>query len=238
MNLEFEKQEKVEENKTNGWNPNQHDFSFELFNNSFNNHNELHDNTSNYHIVCIREDDDEQDDELNDELNDELINELKDEHHDEYNNEHNDEHNDEHDDEHNDENNDEHNNEHNDVHNDENEDDENDEDDEEQEAEDEDEDDDLFQDTQAMMFIDIFNTQPQQCEDEKEKIIRNLPFFEYQKFANAKEYNENCVICREEFIEKEFLMYLPCFHLYHKDCILIWLGKNDICPFCKNSIIN
>ena len=78
-----------------------------------------------------------------------------------------------------------------------------------------------------------------------EEIIRNLPSFKVdekflvssQKEDNKNENFEKCVICMEKYVINDEVKTLPCFHLFHKDCIEHWLkaGK-DTCPICKNKV--
>ncbi|XP_020596766.1 uncharacterized protein LOC110036621 [Phalaenopsis equestris] len=42
-----------------------------------------------------------------------------------------------------------------------------------------------------------------------------------------------CAICKDEFALEEKTKQLPCFHLYHSDCILPWLGIRNTCPVCR-----
>ena len=78
-----------------------------------------------------------------------------------------------------------------------------------------------------------------------EEVIRNLPVFKIdekfmessQKEDNKNENFEKCVICMEKYIIDDEVETLPCFHIFHKNCIDQWLkaGK-DTCPICKNKV--
>ena len=80
-----------------------------------------------------------------------------------------------------------------------------------------------------------------------DEVIRNLPVFKIdekfmessQKEDNKNENFEKCVICMEKYKLDEEVETLPCFHIFHKDCIDQWLkaGK-DTCPICKNKVNN
>ena len=76
------------------------------------------------------------------------------------------------------------------------------------------------------------------------EILNNLPVFKIdekfmevsQKKENKNEF-QNCVICMEKYEINNEVKTLPCFHLFHKDCIDQWLkAGNDSCPICKNKI--
>ena len=41
-----------------------------------------------------------------------------------------------------------------------------------------------------------------------------------------------------EFVIKDELKTLPCFHIYHKNCINEWLRNNMNCVICKTEIGN
>jgi len=46
------------------------------------------------------------------------------------------------------------------------------------------------------------------------------------------EEERECVICLERMVVGEEVIRMPCFHVYHKDCIIRWLDRNHFCPFC------
>ena len=58
----------------------------------------------------------------------------------------------------------------------------------------------------------------------------NIDQIQLEKLKNSDK-NE-CMICLEEFIINEHVLYLPCSHLFHFECILSWLLKKDNCPIC------
>ena len=64
--------------------------------------------------------------------------------------------------------------------------------------------------------------------------FEKLPIKKYKK----EKYSENfqCIICMEEFKEKEKIKLLPCGHIFHPNCIKEWLMKQKSCPFCKSEI--
>ncbi|ERN14012.1 hypothetical protein AMTRI_Chr01g111210 [Amborella trichopoda] len=49
----------------------------------------------------------------------------------------------------------------------------------------------------------------------------------------AQEY-ETCIICQEEYREKDEVGTLECGHDYHADCIKHWLMLKNVCPICKS----
>ncbi|KAJ0092571.1 hypothetical protein Patl1_25147 [Pistacia atlantica] len=74
-----------------------------------------------------------------------------------------------------------------------------------------------------------------------ESVIRSLPIFQYSKGVNSKELGERnfceCAVCLSEFQEDEKLRIIPnCSHVFHIDCIDVWLQSNANCPLCRTSI--
>ena len=78
-----------------------------------------------------------------------------------------------------------------------------------------------------------------------EEALNSLPVFKIdekfmeisKKDENKKEQFEKCVICMEKYEINDEVKTLPCFHIFHKDCIDHWFkGGNDSCPICKNRI--
>lgn len=48
---------------------------------------------------------------------------------------------------------------------------------------------------------------------------------------------KECAVCLSEFEEDETIRIIPiCSHLFHIDCIDIWLQNNPNCPLCRTTI--
>ena len=78
-----------------------------------------------------------------------------------------------------------------------------------------------------------------------ESIIRGLPKFKIDKKyldnleKSGEEYVKKCVICMENYKENDEVETLPCFHIFHNNCIEEWFNNNNnTCPICKNDITN
>lgn len=54
---------------------------------------------------------------------------------------------------------------------------------------------------------------------------------------NKEELTEEeiCAICLEPFIDS-VTSGSQCSHLYHKTCIIKWMEKHDVCPFCRKDM--
>ncbi|CAI9771259.1 unnamed protein product [Fraxinus pennsylvanica] len=74
-----------------------------------------------------------------------------------------------------------------------------------------------------------------------EAAIRSIPTFQYKKGTDKQELAEKgsceCAVCLNEFQEDEKLRGIPnCGHVFHVDCIDVWLQNNANCPLCRTSI--
>ena len=47
---------------------------------------------------------------------------------------------------------------------------------------------------------------------------------------------KQCIICLEDFKNGEEKTTIPCFHIYHPNCINKWLKAHNTCPICKTEI--
>lgn len=47
---------------------------------------------------------------------------------------------------------------------------------------------------------------------------------------------QNCNICLLDYDATDTLIYLPCFHDFHENCILDWLNRNSTCPICLKPV--
>lgn len=48
---------------------------------------------------------------------------------------------------------------------------------------------------------------------------------------------ETCAVCIDQFLINDIVRYLPCKHLFHKNCIDQWLLENPTCPICKLNVL-
>ena len=97
-----------------------------------------------------------------------------------------------------------------------------------------------------LFYFDIdFNSSEFFKQQKVENVIRNLPKFKIDKkyLSNlekfGEEYAKRCVICMDNYKENDEVETLPCFHIFHKNCIEQWFNNNNNnCPICKNDITN
>ncbi|CAM8984673.1 unnamed protein product [Rhodiola kirilowii] len=70
--------------------------------------------------------------------------------------------------------------------------------------------------------------------------INSIPIIEFKKAENEDSLDssfQECSVCLGEFKHNEKLRCLQdCSHLFHMDCIDVWLQNNGNCPLCRTSI--
>ena len=49
-------------------------------------------------------------------------------------------------------------------------------------------------------------------------------------------FSIRCVICMTDFVVGDPIRFLPCMHIYHKDCIEDWLVRSFTCPSCMEPV--
>ncbi|PFH33652.1 zinc finger, C3HC4 type (RING finger) domain-containing protein [Besnoitia besnoiti] len=69
-------------------------------------------------------------------------------------------------------------------------------------------------------------------------LIDLLPTSEFnqERSANLSEEAKKCSICFEEYEHGEEQRRLPCTHVFHKNCIDMWLRRSFVCPICKHDL--
>ena len=89
------------------------------------------------------------------------------------------------------------------------------------------------------IIINPIPLQPNQMHQQK-RTIPNLKeiFGETDLTQNMldKREQKKCSICLEDFEVGTKIIYLPCFHYYHAQCIETWVKNSDKCPLCNIEI--
>ncbi|KAI3494820.1 hypothetical protein L1887_40432 [Cichorium endivia] len=70
-------------------------------------------------------------------------------------------------------------------------------------------------------------------------IIKSFPTFMYSsvKDYRRENYGLECAICLCEFKDENILRLLTkCCHVFHQECIDLWLGSHKSCPCCRCSL--
>ncbi|KAL1834412.1 hypothetical protein ACET3Z_004063 [Daucus carota] len=70
-------------------------------------------------------------------------------------------------------------------------------------------------------------------------IIKAFPSFMYStvKEYRREKYGLECAICLCEFQDDDFLRLLTsCCHVFHQDCIDLWLESHTSCPVCRRTL--
>ena len=96
----------------------------------------------------------------------------------------------------------------------------------------------LYPDPDIMTNEDIIRLQEQIGEVSKgmtKHAIAKLKLIKYDPKIHKNQ--ENCVICMNAFVKNEEIRKIKCTHLFHRECIDEWLGREKKCPLCKKDVI-
>ncbi|CAL5208271.1 unnamed protein product [Lathyrus oleraceus] len=70
----------------------------------------------------------------------------------------------------------------------------------------------------------------------EEAVIRLIPVIHF-KSEDENTDSAECAVCLNDFQQDEKLRIIPnCNHVFHIDCIDVWLQNNANCPLCRTSI--
>ncbi|CAI9784964.1 unnamed protein product [Fraxinus pennsylvanica] len=65
-------------------------------------------------------------------------------------------------------------------------------------------------------------------------VVENLPSVVLSKEVTGASNNVVvCVACKDEVAIGKKVTRMPCSHLYHGDCIFLWLRIRNTCPICR-----
>ncbi|XP_014492535.1 probable E3 ubiquitin-protein ligase HIP1 [Vigna radiata var. radiata] len=56
--------------------------------------------------------------------------------------------------------------------------------------------------------------------------------------TSEEQESDLCVICQDEYKNKEEIGILPCQHKYHTNCIRKWLHEKNVCPVCRSEVLD
>ncbi|QCD95027.1 E3 ubiquitin-protein ligase [Vigna unguiculata] len=71
-----------------------------------------------------------------------------------------------------------------------------------------------------------------------EIIARQMKTEIYQLPNHSEEQEVDlCIICQDEYKNKDQIGILQCGHRYHSDCITTWLHEKNVCPICKSQAL-
>eukprot|EP00262_Sarcandra_glabra_P005616 TRINITY_DN17347_c0_g1_i1.p1 TRINITY_DN17347_c0_g1~~TRINITY_DN17347_c0_g1_i1.p1 ORF type:complete len:410 (-),score=2.27 TRINITY_DN17347_c0_g1_i1:129-1358(-) len=71
-------------------------------------------------------------------------------------------------------------------------------------------------------------------------VVQSFPTFVYSEVKGLKigKGTLECAVCLSEFEDDETLRLLPkCDHVFHPDCIDVWLGSHTTCPVCRSNLV-
>ncbi|GER35315.1 RING/U-box superfamily protein [Striga asiatica] len=70
-------------------------------------------------------------------------------------------------------------------------------------------------------------------------LIRSFPTFAYSTVEGFRKekYGLECAICLVEFQGDDVLRLLTtCYHVFHEECVDLWLGNHRTCPVCRRNL--
>jgi hypothetical protein len=69
-------------------------------------------------------------------------------------------------------------------------------------------------------------------------LSRNAIPFQNCSVVSELEEEPTCFVCQDQFLQFEAALQLPCSHLFHQDCISLWLARHATCPTCRAAVNN
>ncbi|GKV09405.1 hypothetical protein SLEP1_g20913 [Rubroshorea leprosula] len=72
------------------------------------------------------------------------------------------------------------------------------------------------------------------------EVIESFPTFRYSAVKSLKigKGALECAVCLNEFEDVEMLRLIPeCSHVFHIDCIDVWLNSHSTCPVCRADLV-
>lgn len=71
-----------------------------------------------------------------------------------------------------------------------------------------------------------------------DSVIKSIPLSLYTKKSGNGTVMHDCAVCLFEFEDRDCIRTLPsCYHMFHVDCIDIWLRSHANCPLCRAGIV-
>ncbi|KAI8540843.1 hypothetical protein RHMOL_Rhmol08G0016300 [Rhododendron molle] len=70
-------------------------------------------------------------------------------------------------------------------------------------------------------------------------VMNSFPILKYSEIKNLKigKGERSCAVCVSEFEDSETLRLLPkCDHVFHPECIDLWLASHSTCPICRANL--
>ena len=64
-------------------------------------------------------------------------------------------------------------------------------------------------------------------------LLSNLPVLE----MTAEMVNTSCCLCLEGYYQGEDITRLKCKHVFHLDCVRVWVMRSNTCPLCRKKAI-
>ncbi|CAD6198544.1 unnamed protein product [Caenorhabditis auriculariae] len=100
------------------------------------------------------------------------------------------------------------------------------------------------QDAEMYEMLGINPNSPKTSEKAIRALKRETP--DDQKNSDAQcticleKVTEKCPLDEEKSVgddpEKDVLLRMPCKHVYHEKCLLMWLDKTNTCPSCRHAL--
>ena len=67
----------------------------------------------------------------------------------------------------------------------------------------------------------------------EDDIMNYLEPSKLKDVSKLEDDKKNCVICMEDFKIGDEVLFIPCLHVFHKNCIIEWFKDHNDCPVCK-----